>query len=83
MKAELRPIKITTEQNVQNYMTTKINDLEYDALLEVRYWRHPAEIAIIHEVEKGTKRTTEVYTDGSKSGNNVGACWQVGTTTEV
>jgi ribonuclease HI len=52
-------------------MTTKINNLEYDVLLEVRYWRHPAELAIIHDVENGTMHTTEVYTDGSKTGDNV------------
>jgi ribonuclease HI len=54
-------------------MATKINNLEYDAPLEVRYWRHPAELAIVREVENGTMYTTEVYTDGSKIGDNVGA----------
>ena len=49
------------------------NNLEYDAPLEVRNWRHPAEIAIVHEVENGTTCTVEVYTDGSKSGDSVGA----------
>ena len=29
------PIQITTEQKVQTYMTTKTNNLEYDAPLEV------------------------------------------------
>jgi hypothetical protein len=61
------------EQNVQTYMTTKINKLEYDAPQEVRCRRHPAEQAIIREVENGTIYTTEVYTDGSKIGDNVGA----------
>jgi ribonuclease HI len=28
---------------------------------------------IIHEVENGTRYTTEIYTDGSKTGDNVGA----------
>jgi hypothetical protein len=55
------------------YMATKINNLEYDAPLEVRYWQHPAELATIHEVENGSTYTTEVYTDGSKIGDNVGA----------
>ena len=50
MIAAVRPIKITLEQNVQTYMATKINNLEYDAPLEVRNWRHPAEIAIVHEM---------------------------------
>jgi hypothetical protein len=54
-------------------MATKINNLDYDAPLEVRYWRHPAELAIIHEVENGTRYTTKVYTDGSKIGDNIGA----------
>jgi ribonuclease HI len=54
-------------------MTTKINNLEYDAPLEVRYWRHPAELATIREVENGSTYTTEDYTDGSKTGYNVEA----------
>jgi hypothetical protein len=54
-------------------MAIKINNLEYDASLEVRYWRHPAELAIIHEVENGSTHTTELYTEGSKIGDNVGA----------
>jgi ribonuclease HI len=71
--AGVRPIQIIIEQKVQTYMATKINNLEYDAPLEVRNWRHPAELAIIHEVENGTTYTTEVYTDGSKIRDNVGA----------
>jgi hypothetical protein len=71
--AGVRFIQITTEQKVQTYLTTKINNLEYDAPVEVRYWRHPAELAIIHEVENGTIYTTEVYTDGSEIGDNVEA----------
>jgi len=54
-------------------MATKIKNLEYDAPLEIRNWRHPAEIAIVHEVENGTVCTVEVYTDGSKIGESVGA----------
>jgi hypothetical protein len=54
-------------------MATQINNLEYDTSLEVRYWRHPAELAIIHEVENGTIYTTKVYTCGSKIRDNVGA----------
>jgi len=53
---------------IQTYMATKINNLEYDAPLEVRNWRHPAEIATVNEVENGTVHTVEVYTDGSKTG---------------
>ena len=52
--AGVRPTQITIEQKVQTYMATKINTIEYDAPLEVRYWRHPAELAINHEVENGT-----------------------------
>jgi len=37
--AEVRTIQITTEQKVQTYMETKINDLVYDAPLEVTYWQ--------------------------------------------
>jgi ribonuclease HI len=49
-------------------MATKINNKEYDAPLEVRYWRHPAELATICEVEIGSIYTIEVYKDGSKTG---------------
>jgi ribonuclease HI len=41
--------------------------------LEVRYWRHPAELPTIREVENGSTYTSEVYTDGSKIGDSVGA----------
>jgi len=71
--AGVRPIKLTLEQKVQTYMATKINNLEYDELLEVRNWRHSAEIGIVHEVENGTVYTVEVYTDGSKIEERVGA----------
>jgi ribonuclease HI len=54
-------------------MATKNDNPEYDAPLELRYWRHAAEQAIIREVENGTRYTTEVYKDGSKIGDNVGA----------
>jgi hypothetical protein len=56
--AGVRPIQITIEQKVQNYMGTKINNPEYDALLEVRYCRHPAELATMREVETGSIYTT-------------------------
>ena len=39
----------------------------------MRYWRHPAEMAIILEMENGTTYATKVFTDGSKIGDNVGA----------
>jgi len=71
--AGVQPIQITIDEKVQTYMATKINNVEYDAPLEVRYWRHPAEIATVHEVENSTMYTTEVYTDGSKIGDNMGA----------
>ena len=68
--AGVRPIKITIEQKVQAYMVTKINNLEFNTPLEVRYRLHPAELAIMHEVENGTTYTAEAYTDGSKIGDN-------------
>jgi hypothetical protein len=37
MIAGVQPIQITTEQKVQTYMAMKLNNLEYDAPLEVRY----------------------------------------------
>ena len=51
-------------------MATEINDLEYDAPLEVRYWRHPAELAIIHEVENGTIYTVAVYETSCRTSDN-------------
>jgi hypothetical protein len=54
-------------------MVTKIKNLGYDAPLEVRYWRHPAELAIIHDVDHSTIDTTEMYTDGSRIGDRAGA----------
>ena len=71
--AGIRPIQITIEQKVQTYMVTKIKNPDYDAPLEVRYWRHPAELPTIREVENGSTATAEVYTDGSKIGDNGGA----------
>ena len=41
--------------------------------MEVRYWRHPVELAIIHEVDHSTIYTTKVHTDGSKIGDSAGA----------
>jgi len=73
MIAGERPTLITIEQKVQTYMATKINNLEYDAPLEIRYWRNPAELATVHEVESGAMYTTEVYADGSKTGDSDGA----------
>jgi len=54
-------------------MATKINYLEYDIPLEVRYWRHPAQLAEVCELKNGSIYTNEVYTDGSKIGDNFGA----------
>ena len=73
MIAGVRPIKINLDQNVQTYMATKINNLEYNAKLEVRNWRQSAEIAIAHEGENGTMYGVEVYTDGNKIGDSVSA----------
>ena len=72
VRAGVRPIQITIEQQVQTYMATKINKT-YDAPMDVKYWRHPAELPTIREVENGTTYAAEVYTDGSKIGDNVGA----------
>ena len=73
MLAAIRHIQITIQQKIENYMATKINNLEYDAPLEAWYWRHPAKLMIIHKMENGTKYRIEVYTDSSKIGDNVGA----------
>jgi hypothetical protein len=67
------PIEILIGQKVQTYVNAKINNSDYDAPLDVRFWRHPAEMVTIHEVKNGTQYATEVYTDGSKTGDKVGA----------
>ena len=67
------PIEILLGQKVQTYVNTKVNNSDYDAPLEVRHWRHPAELVTIREAKNGTLYTTEVYTDGSKTGDKVGA----------
>jgi ribonuclease HI len=41
--------------------------------LEVRKWRHPAEITIIREVKNGTIYTIKIYAERSKMGDKVGA----------
>ena len=70
-------------------MAIKINNLEYDVPLEVRYWRHPAQLAEVYELKKGSIYTNEVYIEGSKTGDNFWGrrdCifeWQVGKPTEV
>jgi ribonuclease HI len=69
MIAGVRPIQITIEQQVQTYMAIKINNLTYDTLLDIRYWRHHAELAIICEVENHTTYTIEGFKDGSKIGD--------------
>jgi len=58
--AGVKPIQITIEQKVHTYMATKSNNSEYDAPLEVSYWRHPAERATVHGIENGTMCTAEV-----------------------
>ena len=72
MTAGIQPIQITIDEKVQNYIATKINNVDYDGPLELRYWQHPAEIATVHEVEYSTMYTVEMYADGSKIGDNVG-----------
>jgi len=69
----VRPIEITIEHIVETYMVTTIKNPEYDAPLEVRYWRHPAELPTIRELENGSTYATEVYTDSSKIGDHFGA----------
>lgn len=71
--AGVLPINILIEQTVQTYIATKVHNGKYDAPLELTFWRHPSEIPEIREVENGIKYTIEAYTDGSKSGDNVGA----------
>ena len=71
--AGVQPIEIKIEEIVGVYIATKVDNLQYDAPMEIKFWRHPAEVVIIQEVENNIRYPMEVYTDGSKTENNVGA----------
>ena len=71
--AAVGPILITIEQKAQTYKATKINNIEHDALLEVRYWLHPAEIPFIRAPVEIPHNAITIFTDGSKIGGKVGA----------
>jgi len=44
--AGIRPIRLAIEEKVRTYKANH-NNIEYDALLEVRYWPHPPEVTVI------------------------------------
>ena len=69
--AGFHPIRLAIEKNVLTYVATH-NNIEYDALLEVRYWPHLAEIPLIRAPTE-IPHNVNIFTDGSKIGGNVGA----------
>jgi hypothetical protein len=70
--AGVRPIRLAIEEKVRTYKATH-NNIEYDAPLEVRYWPHPAEIALIREHTEIPHNAINIFTDGIKIGGKVGA----------
>ena len=68
---------MVTSVGILSYTTGPFSTAASFAILSTNsfpsIWQYPVELAIIHEVENSTMYTTEVYTDGSKIGDNVGA----------
>jgi ribonuclease HI len=66
------PIQLATEEKVQSGKATHNNN-EYDAILEVRYWPHPAEIPLIRAPTEIPHNAINIFTDGRKIGGKVRA----------
>jgi hypothetical protein len=74
--AGVPPIGIVIEEKVRLYKikhNTERREYEYDILLPVKEWPHPARRLNIMEISDSTPHSTEVYRDGSKIGGKVGA----------
>lgn len=70
--AGIQPIDIAIHGQIQLYKYTH-GQREYDAPLKPGNWKHPAETLQIKETEAETDYTLQIYTDGSKTGDKVGA----------
>lgn len=70
--AAIQPIDITIQGKLELYKYThEVKD--YDAPLKPSDWNHPAERPYIKEVEEDVNYKFNIYTDGSKIGEKVGA----------
>ena len=78
----LTPITISLSELVQYYNITRgihrspiINgeEIEIDNEKHYKEWRHPAEFPAIEDVDPAKDYTVQIYTDGSKSTDGVGA----------
>ena len=74
--AGVKPIRIVLEEKIQLY-EVKHNlvrrEQEFDLPLLVKDWPHPAMKVNISKVNKATKYPIEIFTDGSKINDKVGA----------
>lgn len=70
--AGIQPIDITIQGKIKlfNFMH---EDIDYDAPLPPSDWIHPAESPHIKETEEDADYAIKIYTDGSKTRENVGA----------
>lgn len=74
--AGVRPIGISIAESVKIYQATHESNEDpedYDRPLQVRYWPHPADRITIGEVKNSFTYAVEIYTDGSKIQEKVGA----------
>ncbi|KAJ4431155.1 hypothetical protein ANN_19750 [Periplaneta americana] len=74
--AGVRPIGISIAESVKIYQATHESNEDpedYDRPLQVRYWPHPADRIAIGEVKNSFTYAGEIYTDGSKIQEKVGA----------
>lgn len=70
--AGIQPIDLTIAGKVNLYDAMH-GGRQYDAPLEPSNWTHPAEKVHIKETEETTEYPIKIYTDGSKTGDKVGA----------
>jgi len=69
-------IDLKIEKTARIYQLTKGNNTgktQFDKVMEVRYWQHPAEASISSTDEKEDKGSIHIYTDGSKTDKGVGS----------
>ena len=70
--AAIRPIQLAVEETVRTYTATHKN-IEYEEILDVRYWPHPVEMPLIRAQTEIPNNIINIFTDGSKIGGKVGA----------
>jgi len=70
--AGIQPIDITVHGKAKIYKSTH-GGCDYDQQLEPSEWLHPAERVLIKETQENTDYNIKIFTDGSKTGEKVGA----------